>query len=107
LPAKMVRGALRSALAAKYQEKKLIVVEQFDLKEAKTKTFAGALLKLGIEKKVLVVSDHANKNLELSSRNLEGCELVRHHQVHPYHVISHDRLLISEGALTRLQESLR
>ena len=107
LPEKMVRGALRSALAVKYQENKLVVVEQFDLKETKTKTFAGALQKLGIEKKVLVVSDHANKNLELSSRNLEGCELVRHHKVHPYHVISHDRLLISEGALTRLQESLR
>lgn len=107
LPEKMVRGALRSALAVKYQENKLVVVEQFDLKETKTKTFAGALQKLGIEKKVLVVNDHANKNLELSSRNLEGCELVRHHKVHPYHVISHDRLLISEGALTRLQESLR
>lgn len=107
LPAKMVRGALRSALAAKYQENKLTVVDQFDLKEPKTKTFAGALQKLGIVKKVLIVSDHANRNLELSSRNLEGCELVRHHQVHPYHVLSHDRLLISEGALTRLQESLR
>ena len=107
LPAKMVRGALRSALAAKYQENKLTVVDQFDLKGAKTKTFAGALQKLGIEKKVLVVNDHANKNLELSSRNVEGCELVRHHQVHPYHVISHERLLISEGALTRLQEALR
>ena len=107
LPAKMVRGALRSALAAKYQENKLTVVDQFDLKEPKTKTFAGALQKLGIEKKVLVVNDHANKNLELSSRNVEGCELVRHHQVHPYHVISHERLLISEGALTRLQEALR
>lgn len=107
LPEKMVRGALRSALAAKYQENKLTVVDQFDLKGAKTKTFAGALQKLGIEKKVLVVNDHANKNLELSSRNVEGCELVRHHQVHPYHVISHERLLISEGALTRLQEALR
>jgi len=107
LPEKMVRGALRSALAAKYQENKLTVVDQFDLKEPKTKAFAGALQKLGIEKKVLVVNDHANKNLELSSRNVEGCELVRHHQVHPYHVISHERLLISEGALTRLQEALR
>ncbi|MFB3920068.1 MAG: 50S ribosomal protein L4 [Terriglobia bacterium] len=107
LPEKMVRGALRSALAAKYQENKLVVVDQFDLKEAKTKAFAGALQKLGIEKKVLVVSDHSNRNLELSSRNVDGCELVRHHQVHPYHVMSHDRLLISEGALTRLQEALR
>jgi large subunit ribosomal protein L4 len=107
LPKKMLRGALRSALAAKYQEKKLTVVDQFDLKEAKTKTFAGVLHKLGVTRKVLVVDDQANRNLDLSSRNIEGCDLVRHHEVHPYHVLSHDGLLISASALARLQESLR
>jgi large subunit ribosomal protein L4 len=107
LPEKMLAGALKSALAAKYQEKKLTVVDEFDLKESKTKTFAGVLQKLGVGKKVLVVNDHANRNLEFSSRNLPDCELVRHHQVHPYDVLSHDALLISEGALTRLQEALR
>ena len=55
----------------------------------------------------LVVSDQTNRNLNLSSRNIEGCDLVRHHEIHPYHVLSHDGLLISESALTRLQESLR
>ncbi len=107
LPKQMLRGALRSALAAKFQDNKLIVVDQFNLAEAKTKAFAGALHKLGLEKTVLVVNDAANHNLELSSRNIEGCDLVRHYKLRPYHVLSHDRLLISEGALTRLQEALR
>jgi large subunit ribosomal protein L4 len=107
LPAKVLRGALRSALAAKFQENKLTVVDQFKLEAPKTKLFAGALEKLGLEKTVLVVNDGANRNLELSSRNIEGCDLMRHHQLHPYHVLSHDRLLISEGALTRLEEALR
>ena len=82
------------------------MVDQFGLGEAKTKFFTGALKKLGVEKTVLVVNDAANHNLELSSRNVEGCELVRHHELHPYQVLSHDQMLISEGALTRLQESL-
>jgi large subunit ribosomal protein L4 len=107
LPRKMVVGALRSALAAKFQEQKLIVVDGLNLEEVKTKAFAGVLRTLGLEKTVLVVNDQANRNLELSSRNVPGCDLVRHHRVHPYHVLSHDRLLISEGALTRLQEALR
>jgi large subunit ribosomal protein L4 len=107
IPEKMLRGALRSALAAKFLEHKLTVVDQFSLGEAKTKLFAGALKKLGVEKTVLVVNDAADRNLELSSRNVEGCELVRHHSLHPYQVLSHDRVLISEGALARLQESLR
>ncbi len=107
LPKRMMRGALRSALAVKFQENKLMVIDQFKVDEPKTKTFAGALVKLGVEKTVLLVSEAANRNLELSSRNVEGCDLIRHHELHPYHVLSHDRLLISEGALTRLQEALR
>jgi large subunit ribosomal protein L4 len=107
IPEKMHRGALRSALAAKYLEHKLTVVDRLSVAEAKTKLFAGALKKLGVEKTVLVVHDAADRNLEVSSRNVEGCDLVRHHLLHAYQVLSHDRLLISEGALTRLQESLR
>jgi len=106
-PERMLRGALRSALASKFQENKLTVVDQLALPEVKAKSFAGALKKLGIVKSVLVVNDAANRNLELSSRNLKGCDLMRHHRVHAYDVLSHDGLLISEGALTRLQESLR
>jgi len=107
LPARMLRGALRSALAAKFQESRLTVVDQFNLSEPKTKVFAGALSKLGLKKTVLVVSDVLNPNLKLSARNIEGCDLVRHHELHPYQVLAHDGLLISEGALTRLQEALR
>ena len=106
IPEKMLRGALRSALAAKYLEHKLTVVDQLSVGEAKTKLFAGALKKLGVEKTVLVVHDAADRNLEVSSRNVEGCDLVRHHRLHAYQVLSHDQLLISEGALNRLQESL-
>jgi len=107
VPQRMLRGALRSALAAKYQENKLTVVDEFNLSEPKTKLFAGALLKLGLDDSILIVSDASNRGLELSSRNIEGCDLVRHHDLHAYHVLSHDRLLITESALMRLQKGLR
>jgi large subunit ribosomal protein L4 len=104
---KMLLGALRSALAAKFQENKLTVVDEFKLAKANTKSFAGVLKKLDLGNKVLVVEDAVNRNLELSSRNIHGCDLIRHHTLHPYHVLSHDRLLISEGALVRIAERLR
>jgi len=107
IPKKMLRGALRSALAAKYQEHKLTVVDELVIAEAKTKGFAGALKRLGVGKTVLVIDDQMNHNLELSSRNIQGCDLMRRHEIHPYHVLSHDGLLISEGALTRMAEALR
>jgi large subunit ribosomal protein L4 len=107
LPEKVLDGALRSALAVKFQENKLTVVDDFNLLEVKTKLFAGALHKLGLARTVLVVNDATNRNLELSSRNIAGLDLVRHHKIHPYHVLSHDGLLISEKALARLEERLR
>lgn len=107
LPKKMLAGALRSALAAKFQENKMTVVDRLSLEEAKTKSFVAILGKLEVGNGALLVSDVLDRNLELSSRNVTGCDVVRHHEVHPYHILSHDTLLISEGALTRLQEALR
>ena len=107
LSRRMLEGALRSALAAKFQENKMTVVDEFNVGESKTKPFAGTLRKLDAAKSVLLVNDAANRNLELSSRNIAGCDFVKHHDVHPYHLMSHDRLVISEKALVRLEERLR
>jgi len=73
-PRKKLLGALRSALAAKLADGKLVVVKAFDVKEAKTKPFAEALGKLKVEGTTLLVdvSTAENKNLELSSRNIDG-----------------------------------
>src|SRR6266487_6149019 len=54
-PRKKVRGALRSALAAKLSDGKLIVVNAFDVNEAKTKPFREALDSLKIDKGALLV----------------------------------------------------
>ncbi|MGH9405892.1 MAG: 50S ribosomal protein L4 [Terriglobia bacterium] len=107
LPAKMLRGALRSALAAKHQEDKLTVVDGFELSAPKTKALAGALKLLGFGRTVLVVDDSLNRNLKLSARNYPGCDLVAHHELSPYDVLSHDGLLISESALARLEAALK
>jgi large subunit ribosomal protein L4 len=107
LPKKILAGALRSALAAKFQDNKMTVVDHLSLEAPKTKSFVTVLGKLSIGPGTLVVNDMRDRNLELSSRNIAGCDLVRHHDVHAYHILSHDQLLITEGALTRLQEALR
>ena len=72
-------GALRSALASKFADGKLIVVRSFEIKEPKTKLFRESLDKLKVEGTVLLVdtSTTENKNLALSSRNIDGLELVR------------------------------
>src|SRR5215831_10562012 len=107
-PRKKLFGALRSALAAKFADGKLIVVNAFDIKEPKTKQFRESLDKLKVDGTVLLVEQSAaeNPNLELSSRNIDGLELVRGNEVHPYHLLRYDRVIFSEPALAKLQGSL-
>src|SRR5262245_17499263 len=107
-PRKKLFGALRSALAAKLADGKLTVVEDFELAEISSKDFRKALDTLGAEKTVLLVDgSKANRNLELSARNLAGVELMRGNQVHPYHLLRHDTAIFSQAALERLQNSLK
>jgi len=108
-PRKKLLGALRSALAAKFADGKLTVVESFELKEAKTKEFRKALDALEVTKTALLVeaAKVENHNLELSSRNLHGVELVRGNQVHPYHLLRYDAAIFSRPALETLQETLK
>ncbi len=107
-PRKKLLGALRSALAAKLQDGNLVVVDSFELKETKTKSFRAALNKLNAKGKTLLVeSGAANENLHLSSRNLKGVELVSGNQVHPYHLLRYQSAVFSRPALEKLQESLK
>jgi large subunit ribosomal protein L4 len=108
-PRKKLLGALRSALAAKLADGKLMVVKAFDVKEPKTKLFREALDKLKIEGTTLLVdvSNQPNPNLELSSRNIDGLELVRGSEVHPYHLMRYAHVIFAQPALERLQDSLK
>jgi large subunit ribosomal protein L4 len=108
-PRKKLLGALRSALAAKFADGKLTVVNSLELKDAKTKAFREALDALKVEKTVLIVEapNAGNRNLELSSRNIKGLELIAGNEVHPYHLLKYDRAIFSQPALEKLQLTLK
>src|SRR5882724_1561225 len=108
-PRKKVLGALRSALASKLADGKLMVVKSFEVKETKTKLFRESLDKLKVNGTTLLVevSSAENRNLELSSRNIDGLELVRGNEVHPYHLMRYAQVVFAQPALEKLQDSLR
>src|SRR6202451_2079712 len=85
-PRKKLLGALRSALSSKINDGKLVVVENFDVNEAKTKHYRTALDKLEAKKSALLVeaSQQLNEKLYLGSRNLENVQVVRRSGGHPY-----------------------
>ena len=108
-PKKKLLGALRSALASKFADGKLVVVKAFDVKEPKTKLFRKSLDKLKVEGTILLVdvSTVENKNLALSARNIDGLELVRANEVHPYHLMRYTHVVFAQPALEKLQDSLK
>jgi large subunit ribosomal protein L4 len=106
-PRKKLLGALRSALASKFADGKLAVVENFEVADHKTKNVRAALDALNVAKTALLVSNDSNRNFELGSRNLDGVEVMRSSEVHPYHLLRYDTAIFARPAIERLQESLK
>ena len=112
-PKKKLLGALRSALATKFSDGKLTVVDGLDSLSGKTKDLREALDTLGVEKTSLIVANvnsdtrEHDRNLYLSARNLDGVELVSGSEVHPYHLLRYDRAIFSRPAIEQLQETLK
>ena len=107
LPKKMIVGALRSALSAKFAEQKLTIVDGWKLESHKTKPFREQLSKLdGETRTILLVESGANLNLERASRNLEGVTLVAATGLETYDLMRHDHLMLSREAAAKLSRAL-
>ncbi|HLY17183.1 MAG TPA: 50S ribosomal protein L4 [Bryobacteraceae bacterium] len=106
LPRKMLLGALRSALSAKLRDGELKVVQEFTLGDPKTKQAKAALARLEATRKVLVVENGENRNLTLGIRNLPGVTLMPTREVNAYHLLGHDRVLLSAAAAKKFSEAL-
>jgi large subunit ribosomal protein L4 len=107
LPRKMQLGALRSALSAKLRDGELKVVSEFAIPEIKTKAMQQALHSIEALKTVLLVDNTENRNLELSSRNLDGVKLVNSRDVNVYDLLGHQQVVLSRGAAEKLSEALQ
>jgi large subunit ribosomal protein L4 len=106
LPRKMLLGALRSALSAKLRDGELRVVSEFNMSEAKSKLMRKTLDALDVKRTILLVDNGENRNLELSSRNLEGVKLVQSREVTVYDLLGHQHVLLSQAAAEKLSEAL-
>ena len=84
-----------------------MVVENIDVKDAKTKTFTNLLETLKIEGKVLVVVKELSENLILASRNLRNVKLIESHEINTYDVLNYKTIVITEEAVKMLEEVLK
>ena len=102
---KMYRGALRSILSELIRQDRLIVVDQLEVQEKKTRALVAALDKFGLND-VLLIADDVSDALYLSARNLHWVGLADVETIDPALLISYAKVVVSQAALNRLQEQL-
>jgi large subunit ribosomal protein L4 len=106
MPKKAKRNALKSALAMKFAEKQLMVLDRLEFKEPKTKEGVNFLKKLNIES-ALVIDNQENRNVFLSLRNIPKVKAVDSSQVNIYDVLNYKLLVFSQKAFESLMERLK
>jgi len=99
--------ARKSALSYKARENRIIVLEDFSMDVPKTSKMAGMSANLNLpNKKSLIVLPEQNKNIYLSSRNLQGVEVVTISDLNTYTIMKASTLVLTESAVDVLQSTL-
>lgn len=103
LPKSLKKVALSSALTSKFNDGKMIVVDDISFDAPKTSKMIEFFDKLGA-RKPLVVTESVDKNVYLSARNIEKAAVTYADLINVYELLKHDNLVISESALKRVEE---
>jgi large subunit ribosomal protein L4 len=106
MPKKARAAALRSALAQRFGEGAVRIVDRFPLETPKTRELKGILDTLGVAGKTVIVDHHPPDSLILSGRNLPGVRIVDESHLTVYDVLDCRNLLLSQEALGKLEERL-
>lgn len=106
LPKTARRQAMKSALSAKVQAGELIVLDNLNVAEPKTKLMAGILQNLKVNKKALIVTAINENNVALSSRNLPGVLSLAAVGLNVYDILNYDHLILTKDAVAVVEEAL-
>ncbi len=105
LPQSLKKRALREALSAKVSDKGLTVIESLTIERPRTKEMLKIINGLGLDnKRLLIILPDKDENVILSARNIPGVTVMRVRDLNPYHLLSHDHLLITKEALDLIPE---
>lgn len=104
---KVKKGALKSALAYKVKNQDLMLVDDFELEEAKTRIAAKILRDLGIDRdtKTLILVEMGHDNLKRAIRNIPGVKVIDIMGLNVYDLMWHKKLIIESPALNKLEEA--
>jgi large subunit ribosomal protein L4 len=102
---KMYRAGLASIFSQLVRDGRLSVVDGLSIEAPKTKLLAQKIKGMGLDR-VLIITDSMDENLYLSSRNLPNVLVVEAHQADPVSLVRFPQVLVTRGAIAKIEEML-
>jgi large subunit ribosomal protein L4 len=100
------KAAIRSALSLLFRENKMTVVNAFDLERISTKSFVGTLNGFSIDKTLLVI-EGANRNLELSARNIKDVKVLKSEGLNVFDMLKYQSIIFTQDAVRKVEGALQ
>ena len=97
------RAALKSALTAKVEEKKFVVVDEIKFDEIKTKNFANILKNLEVSKALVVLED-GNDNAVISAKNIADVKTAAINTINVYDILKYNTVIATNAAVAKIEE---
>ena len=102
---KMYRAGLASIFSQLVRDGRLSVIDALSVDAPKTKLLAQKIKAMGMDH-VLIITDSMDENLYLSSRNLPNVLVVEAHQADPVSLVRFPKVLVTRGAIAKIEEML-
>src|ERR1700704_5924120 len=102
LPKKMRKRAMCSAISERLREGNLIIVDEWNFEQGKTKEFISTLGSLKLDGKTLIVDSLKNTKLMLSCRNVQTAKVVNSYGVNIYDLVNHQKGVLTPRTVEEL-----
>lgn len=105
IPKKMRMVALKSILSDKAKNNNIIVLDNLELKEGKTKEIINIFNNLNLDgNKVLIVIDKEDDLIKRAVSNLEGAMVITANKINAYELINYKKIIVTKDALKVIEE---
>ena len=104
LPKKVRRLALKSALTSKVNGNEMLVLDELNFTEFKTKQMAEILNKLNVNDSVLIVLEGCDKKVVNSARNIANVKTASVGTINVYDILKHNKLIMTKSAVSKVEE---
>ncbi len=105
VPRKVRSGALRSAISLRNKEGKLVILENFEMDEFKTKFVTDVLGRFEMVKPLIIEVN--NEKLFRSARNIKGTDVLPVSGLNVFDILNHDELVLTRQAVEMIEERLK